>query len=660
MTRGQRVALGLVLTAAVALRVLYLAYQPSSGRFVDERYSFDNVRGVLLDRSLRPVRYYYPSPLVNLPPAAAVELSQALHHATGISWLQARDGGQFLPAAYIACRLLQAVYGTLAVWLAFLVGRRLHTPATGLLAAMMLAFMPWQIHASGYFKPDAMLVCTVLLAFLASLQALDSRRLLPWLWAGVAIALAMSAKLTGGLIALPLTVAVLVTGWGVWRRWLLLGAAGIAALATFVLLNPYWQLALKGIEWLQQDYAMRAAWQQMTRAEVPGRLIEAVTGTLVHGRVLGIATFAGLALLAARVLDRQAARKERAIAGMTLVFPLAFVVSYGLETAYFKPNQFLPVFAFTSLAVAWLLTSGWRAAVRRLPKLATPGVAVVVVAWLVASTLQVGAVYAYRSVTPSTLDEAKMFVQRRVAHAEGRSIYVEPGPVREPRWEGEFQVGGEAVAVWEVDRLADVAPAALDLADAEIFPEERLSGELGEPYRRRIERLKPSQVGVSRARLFAAHGPPMVTLTHRKLPYEPPREVPLSRCDSGTGSCFEGTLPGDLVAQERLSFVVWVPREVVPPEEPLPPFVVAGKARRLAVSRIGSAGRLAVSDRLVLAEPAAATVRLAGPGGGAKPVQVMVCRWVGGPHRRPLRPPAASDGRGNAPAEPAAAGRQSR
>ena len=56
-----------------------------------------------------------------------------------------------------------------------------------LIGALALAFMPWHIHASGYFKPDAQLVAMVLLAFYLFLEALDSPSWRSYLLAGVGI-----------------------------------------------------------------------------------------------------------------------------------------------------------------------------------------------------------------------------------------------------------------------------------------------------------------------------------------------------------------------------------------------------------------------------------------------------------------------------------------
>lgn len=162
--RSAWILLAMILVAALGVRVWYASYRLDSSRFWDERYAMRNVRPILNHGTLQPVSSYYPSPVFNLPAAALLAASERLHTATGWQGFDAVSGNSLRPTGYLLLRGLQSLYGVAAVAVIFLVGRMLFSRAVGLIAALVLAFMPWQIHASGYFKPDALLVLTTLLA----------------------------------------------------------------------------------------------------------------------------------------------------------------------------------------------------------------------------------------------------------------------------------------------------------------------------------------------------------------------------------------------------------------------------------------------------------------------------------------------------------------
>ena len=65
---------------------------------------------------------------------------------------------------------LQVANGTATLPLLFLGGRRVFSPAAGLIAAAALAFMPRHTHASGYFEPEALPCFAVVLALRAELR----------------------------------------------------------------------------------------------------------------------------------------------------------------------------------------------------------------------------------------------------------------------------------------------------------------------------------------------------------------------------------------------------------------------------------------------------------------------------------------------------------
>ena len=624
--------LALILLSGLALRVVYALPEPNIARFEDEKYALDNVVGIVLNGSLKPVRNYYPSPVFNLPPSALVALSNGLHRFTGDRrFLAVDEDGACYPAAFLLCRLLMAAYGTLGLWLAFLVGRRLFSARVGLLAAAMLAFTPWMIHSSGNFKPDPLLMMTVLLAFWASLRAVADTRLPPYLFAGLAIALAASAKLTGALIAVPLVMATLL-GWRQRRRWALLAAAGATSLVSFVLLNPWWWAYPGFLAGLRRDYAMRAGWESMTRIGIPGRVLDLMLGGTGHGPLVGVLALVGWCGLLLRALRRGTAAAERVGLAMLLVFPPVYVVAYAVQTPYFKSNNFVPVLAFTALPAAWALASAWSWARRRWPALARRGATTATVLAVALLLVLPGVRYVHDSLVPSTEDMVRLLLRNRLAPAQGRSVVVEPEARRGSIWGGGVRF---RVAWVDVRRLHDLPPAELDMADAEVFSERRLSGGRADFYRRRIERLEADQVVTFRPRPLRLRGQALVALIHRRALLGRPQRLALERCDTAP-SCFETRLPAGMAPRERFSLEVRLPVRLAPVAGSPPPILVGDRPVELVEVERGSRVR-AASARLFIDNPAGTVLRFTSEHTARRPPRIWLLRWAGGPRPAPAK-----------------------
>lgn len=163
---GRRRALALLLLILLVggvLRVRFAIESPSSGRFFDEGFALQNPAKILDERTLRPAKSYYPSPVFNLPPTLLLGLSEQLYERTGDPLFAIRGEGGWAPMAYYLTRLLQTLYGLIGIWLTYRIGSRMFSRRAGLVAALALAAAPWHLHASAYFKPDALLTTCVLL-----------------------------------------------------------------------------------------------------------------------------------------------------------------------------------------------------------------------------------------------------------------------------------------------------------------------------------------------------------------------------------------------------------------------------------------------------------------------------------------------------------------
>ena len=185
---GTASILALILLACLGLRVWYASEALRIDRFMDERYSLENVRSIVTTGALEPVNHYYPYPFFNLPPAILLAGSERLSEWTGNPSFETMTQGGYGAAAFLLIRLLQVAYGCLGVLLVFLVGREVFTREVGLLGALAVAWMPWHIHASGYFKPDVQLATMSMLAFYASLRAVERPAVRTYFLASVAVA----------------------------------------------------------------------------------------------------------------------------------------------------------------------------------------------------------------------------------------------------------------------------------------------------------------------------------------------------------------------------------------------------------------------------------------------------------------------------------------
>ena len=149
--RGKSRYLALLLVivlVGLGLRIWYAAEALRIDRFEDEKYSLLNIRSIVTEGTLAPVNSFYPCPVFNVPPAILVAGSNRLHRWTGNPIFEAVTQDEFGAAAFLLTRLVQTLYGSLALFLTFLIGREIFSREAGLIGALALAFMPWHIHAS--------------------------------------------------------------------------------------------------------------------------------------------------------------------------------------------------------------------------------------------------------------------------------------------------------------------------------------------------------------------------------------------------------------------------------------------------------------------------------------------------------------------------------
>ncbi|MDX1382742.1 MAG: glycosyltransferase family 39 protein, partial [Thermoanaerobaculia bacterium] len=567
---------------------------------------------------LKPTRGFYPSPVFNLPPAVVVAALDRVADATGNEAWRARQGARFLAPTYVGLRWLQCVYSVAAVAVVFLVGRTLFSAWAGLIGAAMLAGMPWHVHSAGVFKPDALLSFTTLLAFWLSLLLFRRPRVALAILTGLAIALAMSAKMTGGLICVPLTVAMLVTARREPRRLGMLVVAGIASALFFVVLHPYWRAYPHYLANLSRDYEMRAGWQEWTRWQVPGRVLEFLVGPEVLGIGLGVVALAALVAAGVAVVRPSTLGADRRCELLMLVvFPLVYVLAYSLQTPYFKPNNFLPVVPMLVVVAAHALVSAGAWLAGRVPRLGAAALRGAAGAILALALLLPGSRYVYEAMVPTTLFAAEEFLVER-QRQKPRWIVAEAVGVQEYR----LFVGNLARLV--VDDLLEVPAARLNLSDGEIFRSDRLDGPLERRYRSRMRRVGERHVAVFEPRLFRHRGPGLVAVRHRRHEIAPPQPLRLVSC--GEGCWRQSGLGSGLV-----SFEVFVPESGEGPA-PAPALAVAGRGVPLHLARSRRGVTSYFSERVRASADDGLEIRAMA--GGGSPPSGRVYFWRLGPPGR--------------------------
>ncbi|MDA0746604.1 MAG: tetratricopeptide repeat protein [bacterium] len=152
---------------------------------------------------------------------------------------------------YLIGRGISAALGTLTVALVFFIGRHLAGPATGLLAAALLAACPGHIQQCHYYTVDGSLAFWVTLSLWFMLHMPSARTSL-YIACGIACGLATGTRLAGVWLGVPFLVAQCwsgntVTTWRIQWRSLLhphvalyIASAGLVSLACepFLLLDP--------------------------------------------------------------------------------------------------------------------------------------------------------------------------------------------------------------------------------------------------------------------------------------------------------------------------------------------------------------------------------------------------------------------------------------
>ena len=552
---------------AFGLRVWYGSVGLNAGRFWDERYGLENIASILRGGGIQPANGFHPS-LSYLPQAAVLGMSHWLHEATGNPAFAVFAKQGFTPTTYRLLRLTQAIMGAASLWLMFLVGRRFGGDRVGLLAALLLSVVPWHIRQSAIYKPDILLVLTLLLALLLSFRAVESPSLGRYLGAGAAIGLAMASKFNAGPIAIPLTVASFVRMRSNRRLFLWLVAAGVCALVVLLAISPYLvlepEIYQRSMGKTLRDYAHKGATRGGdSRLYLLGHAVTSLTERSFHGPLVGwIALVALVVALSRSVRDRF--RSIESLRWLMIVsYVVGYVAIYALSTTNPSAHNWLMLSPCLALAAAWAMDRMWRRVRRWLPGRFRPVVGFVAALSLVLGTTWHASAFAYGVVVPTTGQLAGHLLENRVRDLDGRIYYSEVDLGR-----GSLRRGKSRSAVSWKESLEDVDRGALDDADGQVLLRRRSGPDHSEEFlERRLERVrtqepnetKPDVVEIEPG-LFHAKGPALTVMLHPQRRGEGPiqgswrREAPGSR--EYRTAVLADLEPGTLVSVE-----FWLPRK---------------------------------------------------------------------------------------------------
>lgn len=244
--------LGVILLVALALRLwginfgLPYFYHPDEARYIisaQQLFKTHSLDPASLPDIASSSLVYVVNALAYVPYYVVGRLAGVFHSPGDVPYPQMLGMGVgyvSMPTVVLLGRLVTLLFGLGNVVLVYWIGRRLFPgAAVGLLAALMLALSPSNVTNSRYVTPDTFVVFFVLAAFLGGVYIWQRGGVPAYVLTGAALGCLASAKISGGLVLLPVLTAHYYR-----RRWhgfldLNLVWLGLAGLAAFVLTTPY-------------------------------------------------------------------------------------------------------------------------------------------------------------------------------------------------------------------------------------------------------------------------------------------------------------------------------------------------------------------------------------------------------------------------------------
>lgn len=418
MTRRQSglelASIGVILVGAAALRFWNLGAGIPYAVGVDEPQIVERAVRMMKTGDFNPRFFDWPSLAIYLQLLMSV-VTFLLGSMRGL-WSHLDQIG---PAdLFLAGRTLTALFGSATVWITYLIGRRWGT-AEALVAALLMAVIPYHVRESHYVLADIPTAFLTTLTFLLALRAHERPTLVAFGWAGLAAGLAASAKYNGSIaILLPLAAGWLTAGTLTVRIQRTCTVCGIAV-AGFLAGTPY---AVLDMPAFLNDYARLATVFARERLGEPGWSIylKHLRGAL--GWPALILAFAGLILAGARVLTGPNRVRWVLLVTFSTVYFFVMAGSYQIYGRYLLPLfpmvSLMAAAATVSIASRLRRTSWPRSLVRSLTATLVVGLVVVPARTAVEFDRGLGRVttvdLAYRWIEANVPAGSKVVIERRV------------------------------------------------------------------------------------------------------------------------------------------------------------------------------------------------------------------------------------------------------
>jgi 4-amino-4-deoxy-L-arabinose transferase-like glycosyltransferase len=260
------------------------------------------------------------------------------------------------PDLFIWGRMLTVILGMVTVVVLFWVGRRWWDWRIGLLAAALLAFLPFHVRHSQYITQDVPSALPALLAVACALRLLTQPTLTWYALAGLCVGLAASTKYNAGAVVTSLVLAhFLAWDRAAWRAfWRLPWAAGWSLLG-FLIGTPYVLLDFPSFAdgVLRQYYAYSPPDSAVSGQTWP---IASYLSSFWEEGLRETAAVAALIGMAVVVLRRD--RPGLILLGFILPYPFLFLMQ---STHYFRNMLPIipPLLLLAAIGIVWLADWLW-------------------------------------------------------------------------------------------------------------------------------------------------------------------------------------------------------------------------------------------------------------------------------------------------------------
>jgi hypothetical protein len=339
---GYWLALGALLTGALVLRLWGYRHGLPFVYSADENAHFVPRAIGMFGHSYNPGYFINPPAFTYLLHA----LFWLIWGPTRVQEVLAADAGDVFGAA----RAASAVLGTASVGLLAWAGARFFDRRTGLVAALLLAVAFLPVHYSHLALNDVPTLAPVALALAGVAGVLRGGGLRDFAIAGAGLGLACATKYTAGIVLLCLVTAALAAN----RRPLGLAVAAAAALAGFLVLNPY---ALLDFDTFRDGLHEQAS----ASSDGGGKLgLTESSGILYYAKT----TLWGLGVLPVVAAVVGAVVMPRRHALVLVPAPLLFLLFMGTQDRFFA-RWLLPVYPLLCLLAAF----GAVRALQRIPRM---------------------------------------------------------------------------------------------------------------------------------------------------------------------------------------------------------------------------------------------------------------------------------------------------